>query len=720
MRRILVPLLALTAGAAMASPVIAGPAQAAADPPGGPGQAATWAPADKDGFGTSRTTRSPVWYTLGAGGLTEVYYPDLGTPSVRDLQFVVADGRTFAERESDSTTRRTVLADPRSLTYRQVNTERGGRWRLTKTYVTDPARASVLVDVSFESLTGRPYQVYALYDPSLSNGGLDDTGRTAGDALVASDAGSASGLAATPGFTATSTGYLGVSDGWTDLRGDFAMDWRYGSAAAGNIVQTGRTALDGRRHRHLTLSLGFGRDAGAALATARASLRSGFRPVAARYAGGWHGYLDGLARPPRSLRTAGERATYLASVMVLAAHEDKAYRGAYVASPTMPWAWGSSPTLENPSGAYHLVWARDLYEIATGLLAAGDRAGAQRALDYLFTRQQRPDGSFPQNSLVDGTPHWTGLQLDEVADPILLAWQLGRRDSGTWSHVRRAADFLVGWRDEAGHTAPYTPQERWENQAGYSPATIAAEIAGLVCAADLAAANHDPADARRYLATADTWRARVGALTVTTTGPYSPRPYFLRLTKDGHPDAGTTYNIGDSGPDNVDQRRVVDPSFLELVRLGVLPADDPIVVNTVSVVDSQLAVRTPAGEFWHRYNFDGYGERRDGGPWDIGFSAGSRATIGRVWPIFAGERGEYEVAAGRGGAGRLAAMAGVADSGGLISEQVWDYNGPGEAGTGTLSATPLAWSQAQFIRLAWSIQVGRPVERPGVVVRRYL
>jgi glucoamylase len=71
--------------------------------PGGPGQRPTWAPANKDGFGTAKDTGSKVWYTLQGGGLSEVYYPDLGTPSVRDLQFIVSDGHSFAERESDAT-----------------------------------------------------------------------------------------------------------------------------------------------------------------------------------------------------------------------------------------------------------------------------------------------------------------------------------------------------------------------------------------------------------------------------------------------------------------------------------------------------------------------------------------------------------------------------------------------------------------------------------------
>jgi glucoamylase len=67
-------------------------------------------------------------------------------------------------------------------------------------------------------------------------------------------------------------------------------------------------------------------------------------------------------------------------------------------------------------GPYHRVWSRDLYQIATGLIAQGDTAGANRALDWLFDVQQKPDGSFPQNSKPDGTPVWTGLQAGAVSE----------------------------------------------------------------------------------------------------------------------------------------------------------------------------------------------------------------------------------------------------------------------------------------------------------------
>jgi glucoamylase len=690
-------------------------ASAAGPAPGAPGQPADWTPADKDGFGTSAGTTSKVWHTLEQGELTEVYYPDLSTPAARDLQLVVSDGHTFAERERDATTHKVELVDKRSLTYRQIDTAKSGRYRIVKTYVTDPGRDALLVDVRFQSLTGKRYAVYALFDPALSNGGDDDSGTTAHGALLAQDAKAGSALVASHGFEQTSTGYLGTSDGWTDLRGDFRLDAEYSSSPDGNVVQTARLPLDGTRHRKLTLALGFGADAQAALGTANAALHGGFDRASRSYAGGWHRYLDSLKRTPASARPYG--AEYDVSLMTLAAHEDKANRGAFVASPTMPWVWGTG--LEKPSGVYHAVWSRDLYQIVTAMLAAGDRGAADRALTYLFTKQQKPDGSFWQNTLVDGTPHWTSVQQDEVAFPIVLAWQLGRTDAATWAqHVKLAADYVDS-------TGPKTLQDRWENQDGWSPGTIASEIAGLICAADIARKNGATADAARYEATADTWQRSVESWTATSNGPYSDKPYYLRLTKDANPNDGSTYSIGDSGPTAADERTVVDPSFLELVRLGVKKSDDPTILNSIAVADRRLAVDTPNGRYWHRFDFDGYGETRTGAPWDITFQAGSQTTIGRAWPIFAGERGEYELAAGSGSAkARLAAIAGAANQGGLIAEQVWDENPPSgqpghPRGEGTLSATPLAWSHAQFVRLAWSIEAGRPVEQPAVVACRY-
>jgi glucoamylase len=423
----------------------------------------------------------------------------------------------------------------------------------------------------------------------------------------------------------------------------------------------------------------------------------------------------------------------------LAASEDKRHPGAVVASPTMPWAFGTDRNVAPTTGSYHLVWPRDLYQMATALIAAGDRAAAKRSLDYLLSVQQ-PDGHWSQNTTAAGEPYWTKVQLDETAAPMMLAWQLDQHDPATLDHLKRGAEFLLGYTRD-GYPAPYSEQERWENQSGYSPATIASAVAGLVSLADLLKRTGDTATADRYLAAADRWRAQVDGWTATGTGPYSPQPYYLRVTKDGRPDAGTRYPLGDNHPGTVDQRSVVDPSFLELVRLGELPATDPdvaaslpvvdrvirsVVRNTIAVVDRQLAVDTPTGRHWYRFTSDGYGEQPDGGPWDVDRPEIPR-TYGRLWPIFDGERGEYELLAGSAATarGRLATMAATASSTLLLPEQVWDSRPPvgsGSAvpGTPTTSATPLAWTHAQFVRLAWSLDAGRPVEFPGPVGCRYV
>src|SRR4051812_2817804 len=668
-----------------------------------PALASSWAPADKHGFGTARQLGSPVWFTLRQASLSEVYYPDLDTPSFRGLQFAVSDGRTVDREVVDddpahiepSAVRARVEPVPGSLTFKQITET--SRWKLTKTWYTDPARASVLADVKFESKTHRPLRLYVLADPAASDTLNDDRGR----GMVAWDASSASAVEADPGLRQESAGYRGTpSDPWIDLQ-----DQRLSGSVAdapGDVVQGALTQLDGVRHRSMKLAIGFARDAGAAVATARASLHA--KNAARDYASAWTSYLASLKRAPASVGR--NIRLYQQSLMVLAASEDKLNPGASVAAPNMPWVWGTL-TLENPadghSGPYHLVWPRDFFHVVTAQSAAGDSAAAARELNYLW-KVQKPDGSWWQNTEPDGDPHWTGVQMDEIALPIVLAWELNRPD---WAHIQKAADFIVA-------NGPKTGQERWENQDGYSPNTIATEIAGLVCAADIARRNGASAKAVTYLATADDWQRRVEAMTATSNGPLSDKPYYLRITKDANPNDGSTYDLGDNySPNPVDERRVVDNSFLGLVLFGAKKWNDPTVLNSLAVGDRELRADTPNGPVWHRFSFDGYGETADGGDWNI-FPTAANQTHGRVWPLLTGERGEYELLAGRRADAYLETMARTANDGLMLPEQVFE-----NTGEGTRSATPLAWTHAQFIRLAWSIQAGAPIERPSIVAERY-
>ncbi|HEX2177787.1 MAG TPA: glycoside hydrolase family 15 protein [Nocardioidaceae bacterium] len=710
----LLSVVAVTSVVVGVTPSAAGPS---GDPPGAPGRDPGYASADKQGFGTARSAESPVWFTLGHGGATDLYYPNLSTPASRGLQVVVTDGEDFVQRLSDVPTR-TEPVDAKVPAYRQTST--GSGWEATVTYVTDPARTSVLVDLEVESRTGERLRTYVVHEPTLTKDGADDRSRSVGDMLVAWDKTAASALLASPRFEETSSGYLGTSDGWTDLAAHKRLTASYDHAGPGHLGQVGRLPVDGVEATHAQVTLGYGTDRGAAIDAARQSSNTGFDALAELYAAGWEAYAASLDPAPDSLATEHQRDVYWSSLVMLAASEDKQNTGGFVASPSMPWAWRNDKDLAPVPGPYHLVWPRDLYQHATALLAAGDEGAAHRAWQFLMSVQE-PDGHFPQNTETTGEPHWTNIQLDETALPLVLAWQLDRTDPASLQSVRKAAEFLVGFEMD-GHRSPWTPQERWENQSGYSPGTIAASIAGLVCAADLLERGGDPQAARRYRRVADEWAAKVDGWTATRNGRFSPKPYYLRLSKEGDPNVASPYNPGDNYPREVDQRTQVDPSFLELVRLGIKPADDPIVTNTVEVVDRVLSEQTPAGVFWHRFTSDGYGEEADGSDWNIG----EGRTYGRLWPIFAGERGEYELLAGQPGLAsqRLTDMAAAANQGLLLPEQVWDNRAPADdgqprPGTPTRSATPLAWTHGQYVRLAWSIDAGAPVERPSVVVDRY-
>jgi len=639
---------------------------------------AHWATAAKNGFGTSATLTSKVWFTLANGVMTEVFYPTIDLPNVQSLQLYVETGNRI-ESEIDDTHHRLELPNPAALTFRQINTAKSGAYTITKTYITDPRRSTVLIDIDFRS-KGEA-QLYVQYDPSINNSGWYDTGLFRPGAFIAYEKNIASALM--PG--------CGLRGGSSPLGESRTNKKR-------NLVQT--LVLEKDR---CTLALSFAETPDRAAATARASLSRSFDATRIEYESQWQRYVATLPRIAKHQRQ------FNMAAMVLKGLEDKTYRGAVIASPSSPWGGGPNANEPNTTG-YHAVWSRDLYHVATALDALGDRAAANRLLDYLFNVQQKLDGSFPQNSWVDGRPIGNGLQMDQVAWPLILAYQLKRHDKESWlKHIKPAADFIV-------RHGPRTDQDRWEEKPGYSPAAIAAQIAGLVCAAEVAKLNGDKPTSEKYLETADNWARNVQSWTVTREGPGSG--YYLRITENDNPNDGAQMEINSSSR-VVDERKILDAGFLELVRLGIKGPHDPLIVESLKLIDQLIKIRTPVGDAWYRYNHDAYGETPAGGDYD------AHNGIGRLWTLLTGERGEYELASGDIDAARkrLETLAGFANDGLMIPEQVWDREESPSAslrfGAGTGSATPLAWSMAQFIRLAMSIERGRNVETPRVVWERY-
>jgi glucoamylase len=778
-RSVLVALLCAPLLAVPAVPVAAAPATA----PGGPGVLSRFDLARKDCVGTAANRSSKVWYTVAGGVLSDVYSPTVDNTNVQGMQFLVTDGSTFTDVQTRDTTYTVRALDGSGMSCEVTSTARSGRYRIVADYLTDPTRDAVLVRVRLEPRRGAgPLALYVRLDPTVNgnggggaaNGGADSAAvDPATGALVASDPVTTSNavnrdyavptslaLRADRPFGAASVGFAGTaSDGLTELAATHALGTRYTAAESGNVVGTARLAGN-----DALLALGFGRDAASAVATAGAAARTPYATSLARYAGGWRSYDAGLRRPPDrypGLSAAEQRrltAGYRLSANVLKASEDKTFPGAVVASLASPWGQAVSAG-DTPNGrpvyfgSYREVFARDLYEAFTGLLADGDTGTARDTVRFLFDRQQQADGRFPRNSLLNGrpAPDTGGDQLDESSYPILMAWQAGLAgDDALWPHVRAAADFVVAHGPSFGN-------ERWEEQSGYSPSTIAAEIAGLVAAGAIADRHGDPAAARVYRATADAFQRGIKGWTVTTSGPYAAR-YFLRLSRAGDPDAAVSYSLGNGGV-TADQRTVVDAGFLELTRLGELPATDPDVGATLPVLDRIIGRYTPAGQGYYRYGTDaagsedGYGDcwtpdptdcPADGQPWPT-----TDTGSGHLWPVLSGERAEQQLATGdrSGAAALLDSMARGASGVGLVPEQDWEDPAlpPSPAGSDPTtasigftpgraagSASPLTWAQAEQVRLTLSLagatgatgpagaRDGRPVEQPALVRDRYV
>lgn len=759
--------------AAIVSAALAGPrALAAGAAPGAPGANSVWGPAQKSFLGTALGDSSRVYFTGYRGIVSEVFYPVLDTVESVDLQFLVGDSaRTFVDEEKLQSYAASRPA-ARSMRWRVVTSNGGHGWRITKDVFTDPGRDALVMRVTFEALGGRrmrDFNLYLLHNPSMDNSGADDTSRTLSASgrtmMVASQGARASALAVSRpwlvanGAPMVSNGFVGASDGWTDLLGgaaDKRMNWSYDSASGGNIAQMGwiDPGRGGASRLTFDVVLAFGATEQHAMNTANATLASDLGAASSLYDSQWQSYAAGLDDQGG---TADDE--YYLAAMSLKSIQDKS-NGAMIAGMGTPWGDESG---DANMGGYHLVWARDLFKFANALVTAGDIATGQRIVQYLFTVLQEtadcgaPDdaasptcpqgythvGRFPQNAWVSGWQYWRGTQLDEQAMPILLAWRVYQKgDAATraqvnalWPRIRAAADFVVA-------VGPWTQQERWEENSGYSPSSIAAEIAGLVAAAEFARMNGDAGSAGRYLAAADYWQQNVAAWTFTSTGSLGDHRYYIRLNTAARsgsgrgphrydpssgPDEPLTIRLGNGGGSR-DQREVVDGGFLELVRMGVKRADDASIVQTLPEYDATLKQTIAGkGDAWFRYNFDGYGERNDGGKYD---SSNGR---GRLWPIFTAERGMYEIArsgAGNAGAPYLAAVRAFATPEGFIPEQVWNNSAtiagwqvttpsPYVPGAPTRSMAPLNWAMGEYISLLASIRAGAVVDMPSIVCGRY-
>ncbi|MCA0035052.1 glucan 1,4-alpha-glucosidase [Mesorhizobium sp. B263B2A] len=696
--------------------------------PGAPGIPARWTSSAKSGVGTSLSPTGQIWFTISHGILNEVYYPRLDSACTRDLGLLVTgpDGY-FSEEKRDAAHTIEPFEDGVPA-YRLVNTATDGAYRIEKRILADPARAALLQEITFTPLKGTAgdYRIYALLAPHLVNAGIGNTawiGAHDGKSMLfASGRGSCLALASSLPWRDCSAGYVGFSDGWQQLTHAGKFDPACQRAENGNVALTGEIGFTSARTRAV-LALGFGATPDEAAENAFASLKWGFEPAAKSYVQNWRKWQAGLL--PLDRHAASGVNSYRTSTAVLATHRSITEPGAAVASLSIPWGFDKG---DDDLGGYHLVWPRDLVETAGGFLAAGDAASALQILDYLASIQQ-PDGHWPQNAWLDGSAYWPGIQMDECAFPLLLADALHRaghlprtRLATFQPMIERAATYVV-------RNGPVTGEDRWEEDAGYSPFTLAVEIAALLAAADLLDAC-GKADAAIYLReTADVWNDQVERWTyVTATATCEVAGvdgYYVRISPPDSAEAGSPKDgfvpIKNRPPGDTDRpaQEIVSPDALALVRFGLRAADDPRIVDTVKVIDAQLRCALPQGPLWYRYNGDGYGEHEDGSPFD-------GTGQGRPWPLLAGERAHYELAAGRKdkAAGLLDTLERSAGTCGLLPEQVWDGVDMPERellrGRPSGSAMPLVWAHSEHIKLLRSLRDGAVFDMPPQGVKRYI
>ena len=695
--------------------------------PGWPGIPPRWTSSAKTGVGTALNLHSQVWFTTSHGILDEIYFPRVDQACTRDQGLLITNGTDYFSEEKRHATSRIKQLSEGVPAYRLVNTALDGHYRVEKEILSDPYRNTVLQRIRFTPLHGTlsDYHLYGLLSPHLANFGYGNDGWI-GDykgfpMLFAQRDGYALAFACSHPWSRMSVGYVGYSDGWQDLSQHFQLTWDYTRADNGNVALTGEIDLDATEGRFL-LAIGFGGIWSEAGQQALSSMRDGFDSARTEYLRHWENWQRKLHHIPE---VPGGRCLYRFSTAVLRTHESKSLLGGTIASLSVPWGFNKG---DEDLGGYHLVWPRDLVETASAFLAAGAPDDAVRILRYLEVTQEA-DGHWAQNLWLDGRPYWGGLQMDETSLPILLT-DLLRREAGDrlgdiarwWPMVQKAASFLV-------RNGPVTQQDRWEEDSGYSPFTLAAEISALLAAADIADLIGEPEKADFLRETADAWNDNVERWTYALGGDLCHQlnvdGYYVRIAPPDSDGASSPLSgfvpIKNRPPGETDFQaaHIISPDCLALVRFGLRAPDDPRIVNTLKVVDCMLRAKLPQGPCWYRYNGDGYGEHEDGSPFD-------GTGIGRPWPLLAGERAHYELAAGHRDVAEalLRVIEDSTDESGLIPEQVWDADDIPERelfrGKSTGSARPLVWAHAEYIKLRRSLRDGRIFDQAPQPVQRYV
>lgn len=672
--------------------------------PGAPGIVPNWSSAKKVQAATSADVASKVWFTNAQGTLTETYYPSIDRAQIKDSQIVVSDERSFMVEERTGTIHDVEVLSPSLV--KLINTDSQFRFRIEHTYFTIPGE-QVLVD----RVTIEAYQdglsFHLLVNPALENTGYNDTAFAYADLLEFREANTRLNVRATTGFAKTSVGYVGVSDGWQDLANDYRMEWQHSQAHNGNVAGMAKLLIAPKKGTY-TFYVTYSFDG------TQQFTQNDLAKSLEAYESGWNDLISSYKLP--KFKNVDHEQLYKRSIFTLRVHEDKAVRGAMIASLSKPWG---EDLFEYPgvfTGGYHLVWPRDLFHVGLALVAAGDLETPLRALRFLKSVQYQSGvwnygdrtiakkGAFPQNVWTDGREYWGGLQLDQVGYPIQLFTHLyynlpqdkrGELIKEFEPMIRQALDFIVNY-------GPWSAQERWEENFGISVSTFSAAAAALIQASDILGDD-------RYAKIANTWLTKpndnIHTWTFTTRGINGDGQYYVRVagcdswSATWNPNDGSSCTVANSGQ-RVDMTAMLDQGFLQLGLMGLVNANDARLLVSQKEVNNHIRRQVGPYYGWYRYSFDAYGEEKKG----------------RLWPLLSGEHARFALQRAsdggitseraRGEANHiLDSYVFFANKGQMIPEQVFEVTGEGTGG-----ATPLAWSHAEYVKLTWSLELNKNIE----------
>lgn len=680
---------------------------------GTPGLPGNWASARKVQVGTSyegeNSAKSPLWFTLAEGTLTEVYYPTIDQAQIKDSQLLISDGTTFFQQEKDLVHKTEII---NASMIKLVNIDKQNRFKISHTHYSLQDAPVLIDEVEIESYVDN-LNFYLLSKPQLNNTAAHDYAKINSDGFIFQDKQTFLDIQSTAGFRKKSVGFVGKSDGFQDLADNYQMDYQFDSASNGSVASMGELNLPAKAGRFKFYVI-------YNFSSQRKFTNSDLGRAKLEYSQRWESYLRSLL-VPKNL-TAQQLMLYYRSLYALRCHEDKLNPGAFIASLSVPWGESQVETSNNEIGGYHLIWPRDLFNVSVALLNSGDYQSALNALKFLKKIQYKSnsgnwnlypriipkDGAWPQNTWVTGRTYWEGFQIDQTAFPIHLFYHIYQKTEANQRDqlLREFHPMLSSALSFMATYGPWTHQERWEENFGISPSSFSAAASALIIGSRIYGGTSYGDSLAKI---ANQWLTSPGdnidTWTFTTNGAYGDGQYYLRIAGGNNygaswnPNDKSSIHIANSG-NRISQDQVLDQGFLQLALLGLKPANSILLIKSKDIVDKYISYQTPNGRGWYRYSFDAYGEN----------------SKGRLWPLLSGEHARFAIE--RYSANDLSwnqvlaetnsivdSFIGFANSGLMIPEQVFE-----QTGEGTGSATPLAWAHAEYIKLLWSLEQKHNIE----------